>query len=237
MSAAPDHQLTTSGDARKVPTRVLVVQNDQRPVVDLSDEPMVMTVPHLLVREMIALISISLVLATISLFFDAPLEEIANPERTPNPAKAPWYFLGLQELLHYYPPLVAGVLIPGLVITALVVVPYFEINLERRPLWSSPSSVLGGAAFVATLTVVLLFSGAAPMWPAIVPLWVVAAIAAAPRVLTGSPWVQRQLGSRSLSFWIFTWFLVVAATLTVIGVAFRGPGWSLVLPWRDGLYY
>lgn len=237
MNTAPDHQLTSEGDARQVPVRVLVVQSDRRPVVDAFDEPMVMTVPHLLVREMIALISISLALVVISLLFDAPLEEIANPERTPNPAKAPWYFLGLQELLHYYPPLVAGVLIPGLVVTALIVVPYFELNLERRPLWSSRRSVVVGGAGIVVLTAILLFSGAHPMWPALLPLWLTAAVATTPRLVPGSKWVQDHLGHRSLSFWIFTWFLLVAATLTVIGIAFRGPGWSFVLPWRDGLYY
>lgn len=240
MSAPPtpvDRVLTDSGDAKKVPVRILVVQPERHPLVDATDEPMVMTVPHLLVREMIALISISLVLVVVSLLFDAPLEEIANPERTPNPAKAPWYFLGLQELLHYYPPFVAGVLIPGVVITALVVVPYFEVNLERRPLWASPRTVLGGGVLVLVLSLILGFGGAHPMWPAMVPLWMVAFVACVPRLLPGSTWVKVHLGHRSLSFWIFSWFLLVAATLTIIGIAFRGPGWSLVLPWRDGLYY
>ena len=56
--------------------------------------------------------------------------------QTPNPAKAPWYFLGLQELLHYFPPVVAGVLIPDLVvIVALIVIPYFNINVEAEGVW------------------------------------------------------------------------------------------------------
>jgi len=63
------------------------------------------------------------------------LEELANPMHTPNPAKAPWYFLGLQELLHYFPPVVAGVLIPGLVVMALIIIPYFNINVEAEGLW------------------------------------------------------------------------------------------------------
>jgi hypothetical protein len=73
--------------------------------------------------------------SSFSLFFNAPLEGIADPTHTPNPAKAPWYFLGLQELLHYFPPVVAGVLVPTLLIIALVVIPYFNINIEANGLF------------------------------------------------------------------------------------------------------
>ena len=69
------------------------------------------------------------------MFWDAPLEQLANPLLTPNPAKAPWYFLGLQELLHFFPPFVAGVLIPTLVLMGLIVIPYFHVNVEGKPLW------------------------------------------------------------------------------------------------------
>ncbi|MCK6545728.1 hypothetical protein L6R52_07660 [Myxococcota bacterium] len=234
----PDYSLVAGADPRKDPVRLLVVQGEARPAVDVADEPMVMTVPHLVVREMIALLAISLVLVAISLFIDAPLEELANPERTPNPAKAPWYFLGLQELLHYYPPLVAGVLIPGLVVFGLVVIPYFDVNLDRRPLWASgKKSVPAFLAAVAALTALLMFSGAHPMWPVIGPLWFTALLALSPLVAAGDGLVARTVGSRSLAFWIFGWFLLSAFTLTIIGVFFRGPGWALTLPWRDGIFY
>ena len=77
-------------------------------------------------------------LVVIGLFWDAPLEQLANPMVTPNPAKAPWYFLGLQELLHYFPPVVAGILIPTLVVLGLVVIPYSKVNIEGRPFWDEP---------------------------------------------------------------------------------------------------
>ena len=82
-----------------------------------------MTFPHLILREAILFQIVVIGLALAAIFFDAPLQGIANPLETPNPAKAPWYFLGLQELLHYFPPVVAGVLMPGLVVVALVVIP------------------------------------------------------------------------------------------------------------------
>jgi hypothetical protein len=63
-----------------------------------------------------------------SVVLDAPLEEIANPTVTPNPAKAPWYFLGLQEMLVYFDPWIAGVLLPGLIIAGLCAIPYIDTN-------------------------------------------------------------------------------------------------------------
>ena len=138
-------------DARVVPVRLTVIQADERAAVDRLDEPKAMSFPHLVVREGIALVGMALVLVVVSLLFDAPLEEIANPELTPNPAKAPWYFLGLQELLHYYPPFIAGVLLPGLVVLALVVVPYFDVNIRREALWSGRDTKRATVILAVTL--------------------------------------------------------------------------------------
>lgn len=238
MATAPRFELHRDDDARHSPIRVVVVQGDRMPAVDADDEPMVMTVPHLLVREAIAFVGLSLGLAVVALLFDAPLEELANPEKTPNPAKAPWYFLGLQELLHYYPPLISGVVLPGLVVLALVVVPYFDINLKRESLWRAHRAKrLGGvSAVVAVLSVVLLTTSAHPVWPMVIPLWIIAAIMTVPALWPRDSGLVRWLGDRSLAFWVFLWFLVASIALTVVGVAFRGPGWEFTLPWRDGIY-
>jgi hypothetical protein len=230
--------LQTGDDATRAPVRLVVVQGDRRPAVDADDEPMVMAVPHLVVREAIAFVSLSLVLVTLALFFDAPLEEIANPEKTPNPAKAPWYFLGLQELLHYYPPIVSGVLLPGLAVLALVVVPYFDINLRRDAFWrGSTGRKLGTLwASVAALSVGVNTTAAHPVWPVVLPLWAVAIAMTVPAVRRRDTGLVGWLGDRSLAFWIFLWFLLASTALTIVGVAFRGPGWEFTLPWRDGLY-
>jgi hypothetical protein len=212
------------------PIRVVVVQGDERPAVDADDEPMVMTFPHLLVRELIAFLALSLALIVLSLFADAPLEEIADPTRTPNPAKAPWYFLGLQELLHYYPPFVSGVLLPSLLMVALVVIPYFDVNLEQQPM--GRGKLAAAWAAIAALVIVFLFTGSEPVWPFIGSLLFVGAVMTA-GVLGKNRWLH----TRSLPFWIFAWFLLSAAVLTIIGVFFRGPGWSFTLPWRDGVFY
>ncbi len=231
-------------NARTAPVRLVVVQGDASPAVDATDEPVVMTFPHLMIREAIALVAISLFLALLAILFDAPLEEMANPQKTPNPAKAPWYFLGLQELLHYYPPIVSGVLLPGLVVFALVIIPYFDVNLQRRPFWAAgapPAArfgrLAGVIAAVLLLSLVFFFTGSHPVWPILVPLWVVGAAMALPGVAGHTRGrLMTMLAGTSLAFWIFLWFLLVSIVLTVIGTAFRGPGWEYTLPWRDGIY-
>jgi menaquinol-cytochrome c reductase cytochrome b/c subunit len=225
-------------DARERPIRLLVVQEDAHPAVHQHEQDMVMTVPHLVVRELIAFVAISIVLVLISLLFDAPLEELANPEKTPNPAKAPWYFLGLQELLHYYPPLISGVVLPSLVVVALVVVPYFLINLERKPLYQDwhYSKMLVIAGSVIFLTVLFYVTAAHPVWSLIGSTWLVGALMLMPGLFGTNVRVMRWLSTRSIGFWVFTWFLIAAVVLTVIGTFFRGPGWAFTLPWRDGIY-
>ena len=86
------------------------------------------TWPHLVKVEFL-IGTLTLVLVTIwSIFIDAPLEAPANPALTPNPSKAPWYFLGLQELLVYFDPWFAGVVLPTLIIVGLMIIPYVDIN-------------------------------------------------------------------------------------------------------------
>ena len=113
MSRGPELHAVESTDPLAVPRRVALVRPDTRPAVRRIDERYVMTFPHLIVREVILFQVVVIALSLVAIFFDAPLEGIANPIETPNPAKAPWYFLGLQELLHYFPPVVAGVLLPA----------------------------------------------------------------------------------------------------------------------------
>ncbi len=233
-------EVVPGDDAQQDPVRLLVVQEEARPQVDLHDEDLVMTFPHLVVRELIAVIAVSLFIVGVSLFFDAPLEELANPETTPNPAKAPWYFLGLQELLHYYPPLVSGVVIPGLVLVALVVIPYFEVNLRREPFWQKWRSlkVVAVVAVVLSVTAFFYLTGAHPVWPLIGPTVFVGLVMLVPGVFEKKHGrLLTWLGTRSLPFWVFLWFLLAGIVLTAIGVFFRGPGWRFILPWVDGIYY
>lgn len=84
--------------------------------------------PYLVRVEFLAMIAVMAILVLWSVFLNAPLEEAANRALTPNPSKAPWYFLGLQELLVYFDPWIAGVVLPSLIIVGLMVIPYVDIN-------------------------------------------------------------------------------------------------------------
>jgi menaquinol-cytochrome c reductase cytochrome b/c subunit len=89
--------------------------------------------PHLLVVEFVASLVMTAFLLVFSTFVNAPLQTLANVNRTPNPSKAPWYFLGLQELLTMFHPMVAGVTIPGVGIFGLILAPYTDRNPSNKP--------------------------------------------------------------------------------------------------------
>src|SRR5215204_5162696 len=89
--------------------------------------------PHLLSIEFVAALAITAFLLVFSAVVNAPLLQLANPNQTPNPSKAPWYFLGLQELLTMFHPMVAGVTIPGMGMFVLILAPYMDRNPSNKP--------------------------------------------------------------------------------------------------------
>ena len=227
--------LERSSDARATPKRVALVRSEDPARVLEDRSELVPTAPHLLVREIILVQACVVALAILSLAFDAPLEGIADPLHTPNPAKAPWYFLGLQELLHYFPPVVAGVLLPALAITGIVVIPYVRMNIEIVGLYERP--------WKRTLAVLTVLAGAVGtllaayhVWPVLVPTLALFGLMLTPALPFGPPRLKRALARVPLADWIMHWFVAVVVILTLIGVLFRGPGWSWTWPWRDGIY-
>jgi len=109
------------------------VLNDRRILagqgpIEKAESDRVWVWPDLVYTELISLILCSVVLIVWSIFLKAPLEQPANPANTPNPSKAPWYFLGLQEMLVYFDPWLAGVVLPGLIIAGLIAIPYIDKN-------------------------------------------------------------------------------------------------------------
>jgi hypothetical protein len=193
------------------------------------------TLPYweLLFREVIAIEVLAVVLVWIALRWNAPLEQLADPTHTPNPAKAPWYFTGLQDLLHYFPPFIAGIILPGLIFVALVIIPFFNVNIKGEPLWAHNKSarlLTLGIVIVALNALFIRFHA----WDPLVPCWIVASFMVLAALNSNRQGIgfRSWLGSKPLSFWIMTWFLMEAVTLTAVGTFFRGPGWAWVWPWR-----
>jgi hypothetical protein len=234
MSDPKDFIAGMDSNARKSPTRVVFVTRRTSAQVKVTDEDQVQTYPEVLFRAVVAIEVLAIALVGVALLFNAPLEGIADPSHTPNPAKAPWYFLGLQEMLHYFPPVVAGVLVPGLVVMALIVIPYFNINIEAEGLFLKDRKrrvlifYLGAAALSVFLLVFDVYVALLPTL--IVAGFMILAVESSPQSTSA---FRRYLAGRPLSYWIMTWFLFELVVLTAVGTFFRGPGWSWVLPWRS----
>jgi hypothetical protein len=180
-----DPSRRTEIDKQRVPMAArpyrLLALVKQDAVVRVQKEPddTVMTWPHLLTIEFLAAVAMSIFLLALGLFINAPLEELANPNVTPVVAKAPWYFLGLQELLAYFHPTVAGALTPIGVLVGSALVPY----LDRRNIHSTRPS------------------------------------------------------DRKLEVTLFSILWALGLTMTFIGIFFRGPGYSFILPWSTGFFF
>jgi quinol-cytochrome oxidoreductase complex cytochrome b subunit len=182
----PEPQLVTiSAPATAVPLRAAAASSTKtyglmevvsgKPIFETiepdEEEDAVFAYPYAFFREAIALMATVTTVMAISLFFRAPLEELANPAKTPNPAKAPWYFLGLQELVSHS-ALIGGVIAPALMVLALLAIPYFDRNPSRRPADRKWAIWLFTGFVVANLVLIVIgtfFRG--PGW-AFVPPWV-----------------------------------------------------------------
>jgi hypothetical protein len=102
-------------------------------MVEKAPEDTVETFPHYVILLTISTLAVTLGLMIISLFFDAPLEDLANPLVTPNPGKAPWYFTGIQELIHYTnKPVIPAIIIPILIVVWLILIPYIDKKPQTR---------------------------------------------------------------------------------------------------------
>ncbi len=220
---------------------------DPRPTEEITEEKpfYVSTLPELLMRELAAaLVLIALVFA-VSVFFDAPLAAAANPGMSTNPAKAPWYFMGFQELQLHFHPLVAAVIIPLLAAFALVSIPYLRFQEEVSGPWflSEVGRRTGKVAALVALGItpvlllvdeLMLQPGAglpSLLWRGFVPLALMLTGAFAFRTFL----VRKFKAKKSETVQaVFILFFVVLVVLTITGVWFRGPGMALTWPWGVG---
>jgi len=207
--------------------------------IPASPPAMVRTVPHLLTREAaLALVVIAVLLAA-AMVFDAPLAEQANPGLSPNPTKAPWYFMGVQEILMHFHPVFAVLVLPLLALAGLVAIPFLRYDANTAGVWfvslkgrrlALVSAVSGFALTVGAVVVDdrLSASGGAAaaelLRNGVLPFLVTAGACAgwylALRRLAGA---NRNEAVQAL----FTLLLAAFAALTLVGVWFRGPGMQL----------
>ncbi|MBN2388382.1 MAG: cytochrome b N-terminal domain-containing protein [Anaerolineales bacterium] len=216
--------------------------------IDETEEPRVerlTTIPHLVRKELVfALVWIAAILI-FAMLVPAPLEDIANPGLSPNPAKAPWYFLGLQELLLHFHPLVAGIILPGLAMLGIFLLPFIDINTASVGIYfrsrrgRSLSLLALGLAILLTPLWVLLdefildWSAWLPSWPSLITNGLIPMTVVLLPLILIDDWAQKHLRADLeerilfLVIFLFTAFGI----LTAIGIFFRGPGMNLYWPW------
>lgn len=127
------------------------------PQVGRDPEEEVFSWPHLVFRELLLLLLVIAAVLFLAIFWNAPLEEKANPIHPPNPAKAPWYFLGLQELVSYS-AFWGGVVVPGLLVTALILLPYLDHKRKGVGRWFARERVVANTIFTLCLVIAVVLT-------------------------------------------------------------------------------
>ncbi len=220
------------------------------PLVAKEPEDTVMTFPHLVIIEVLAAVVVMVLLLFLSFARDAPLEEIANPDVSPNPGKAAWYLVGVQELILHMHPTVGAIVIPALVILGLIIIPYVDRSQEGIGRWFSSERgkrialIAALATLVVVPTLVLLDSqiGDRPVawrqWlPEATPAWMAGIVipVGVILVLLGIFYfVLRRIRAttREMIIAFYTVFAVTLIILTIIALIFRGPYMHIYWPGR-----
>ncbi len=220
------------------------------PMTDKGPDDRILAFPIVLLIELVLGLGTTLAVLVISLLRDAPLEEIANPLVTTNPAKAPWYFVGLQEMLEHMHPTMAGILIPTVLLGFLIILPYVDSNRKGAGRWfTSPRgkritalSAIYALIVMPTYILVdnivnlqevlrdafppdLLFIGQGVL-PGLLLTFLAFIPALTLFVLRLKP------SARDVVLAIFTVLFFSAIVFTISGFLFRGPGFQLYTPWN-----
>ncbi len=215
------------------------------PMVDKGPEDTVFSFPVVLLWEIILLLGVTLAIFLFSLLKQAPLDEIANPMITTDPAKAPWYFVGLQELLEHMHPTLAGVIIPTVLVLFLVALPYIDYSRNGVGVWFSSRRGRRITILTALYTLIVmsayivldnaftlreLLRDSVPQWIAqgLLPAGILLVLVVIPLLIL---W-RLKADRRELMLALFTIMLVSAVVFTVSGFLFRGPGFKLYWPWK-----
>ncbi len=221
------------------------------PLVGKGPDDTVFAFPIVLLVEVLLLLGTTLAIFLFSLVKQAPLDTIANPLVTVDPAKAPWYFIGLQELLEHMHPLVAGVLLPTVLVAFLVVLPYLDRARAGAGVWFTSGRGKSIAAWTALYTAVAMTAlialdnqfnlretlrGRVPEWLAqgVLPAAILLAAVAVPPLVV---WLAARRSAapatmREVLLALFTVMFISAIVFTLSGFLFRGPGFKMYPPWQ-----
>lgn len=228
------------------------VRQDSVVRVDKRVEDTAMVWPHLLVIEFIVAMLWLIALFALAALFNAPLQDHSNPDRTPNPSKAPWYLLNLQELLLHMDKGLASVIVPSIWLFFLLpIIPYVDRSREGVGRWFTSTTGRKVFLFSAVYTTVLTFalividfaakkagyiewaSANLPGGKQLIPDYVIPITVMMGFSLLLVFLVKKLYGAdrREWVIALFTGFVFVYAVLTVVGTSMRGPGMDLYAPW------
>jgi menaquinol-cytochrome c reductase cytochrome b/c subunit len=232
-------------DGTKTYSLVELVKGPSTVMIEKGPDSTVFAFPVVVLLELLLGLGLSAALLLISLVHNAPLEAFANPNTTTDPAKAPWYFMGLQEMLEHGHPTLMAVILPTIMVLFVLAIPYLDNEQRGAGSWFTSQRgrriVLRTAvyALVAMPTFILL-DNAFParellrgILPEFIPQFVIPATALA--VIIGLPVLvlRRQNPTRrEVLLLLFTLLLVSAIVFTLTGFFFRGPGFKLYWPWN-----
>ncbi len=213
-------------------------------MIEKGPDNTVFSFPIVAILELLLALGSSAFLVLFSLIKNAPLEDLANPLITTDPAKAPWYFMGLQEMLEHAHPLVSGIILPGIMVLFVMAIPYLDNSRVGSGRWFTSARGKKVTLWTAIYTTVImptfivldnlfppreLLRGIVPDFVAqsIVPAFVLAVIVLVP-VLVLMRWKPN---AREVMLTLFTVLFVSAVIFTISGFFFRGPGFKLYWPW------
>ena len=203
---------------------------------------MIDSMPHLIMREVSLAVVVLAVVLLSAMFFNAPLADIANPGLSPNPTKAPWYFMGIQEMLMHFHPVFALLVIPGLLLFGLLSIPYINYEANTTGVWFC-SHKGRKMALVAVICAAVLTTGAVLFDEFVIGAGQAGAASLinnglAPFVIlfafcVGFYWVIKRSFNATNNEAVqalFTLLVTAFVVLTIIGVWFRGTGMHLMWP-------
>ncbi len=218
--------------------QLAAIVRGRTPAVGRGPEHTLPALPHLFYAEAGVFLLATLICLALSMVWDAPLKELANPALPENPAKAPWYFLGLQELVSFS-AFMGGIGIPTVVVLGLLLIPYLDRETEGTGEWfggpGGPklvllSAVVGLAAVLGVEAFAIHFGWIREWWPETPQLLITfvnpGTVLTAIYALYSVALVRRYDSTRAGALGLFTCFLCGYVVLTVIGVHFRGPNWE-----------